>query len=40
MLVSLDGEAVSMDMPLSFHIRPAALKVLAPVKMITAAGRC
>lgn len=40
MLVSLDGEAVSMDMPLNFHIRPAALQVLAPVKMITAAGRC
>ncbi|QKD05345.1 diacylglycerol kinase family lipid kinase [Mesorhizobium loti R88b] len=39
MLVSLDGEAVSMDMPLNFQIRPAALQVLAPVKMTRAAGR-
>ncbi|PBB65280.1 hypothetical protein CK228_28870 [Mesorhizobium sp. WSM4312] len=30
MLVSLDGEAVRMDMPLNFRIRPAALQVLAP----------
>ncbi|WP_027062415.1 diacylglycerol/lipid kinase family protein [Mesorhizobium loti] len=29
MLVSLDGEAISMDMPLNFRIRPAALQVLA-----------
>ena len=39
MLVSLDGEAVSMDMPLNFQIRPAALQVLAPVKMTRATGR-
>lgn len=32
MLVSLDGEAVSMDMPLNFRIHPAALQVLAPAK--------
>ncbi|GLQ79641.1 diacylglycerol kinase [Mesorhizobium huakuii] len=32
MLVSLDGEAVSMDTPLNFQIRPAALKVLLPAK--------
>ena len=32
MLVSLDGEAVSMAMPLNFRIRPAALQVLAPAK--------
>ncbi|WP_095198528.1 diacylglycerol/lipid kinase family protein [Mesorhizobium carmichaelinearum] len=33
MLVSLDGEAISMDMPLNFRIRPAALQVLSPTKM-------
>ncbi|WP_136619699.1 MULTISPECIES: diacylglycerol/lipid kinase family protein [Mesorhizobium] len=33
MLVSLDGEAVSMDMPLDYRIRPAALQVLSPAKM-------
>jgi diacylglycerol kinase family enzyme len=32
MLVSLDGEAISMDMPLNFRIRPAALQVLSPAK--------
>jgi diacylglycerol kinase family enzyme len=30
MLVSLDGEAVTMEMPLKFRVRPAALQVLAP----------
>jgi diacylglycerol kinase family enzyme len=29
MLVSLDGEAISMKMPLNFRIRPGALQVLA-----------
>lgn len=33
MLVSLDGEAISMNMPLNFRIRPAALQVLSPAKM-------
>ena len=33
MLVSLDGEAITMDMPLNFRIRPAALHVLSPAKM-------
>lgn len=33
MLVSLDGEAVIMDTPLNFRIRPAALQVLSPAKM-------
>lgn len=32
MLVSLDGEAVNMDTPLNFRIRPAALQVLTPAK--------
>jgi diacylglycerol kinase family enzyme len=32
MLVSLDGEAVSMDTPLNFQVRPAALKVIAPAR--------
>ncbi|WP_244497803.1 diacylglycerol/lipid kinase family protein [Mesorhizobium sp. Root695] len=32
MLVSLDGEAVHMNMPLKFSIRPAALKVLSPAQ--------
>jgi diacylglycerol kinase family enzyme len=33
MLISLDGEAVRMGMPLNFRIRPAALQVLSPAKM-------
>jgi diacylglycerol kinase family enzyme len=33
MLVSLDGEAVHMNTPLKFRIRPAALKVLAPAQV-------
>lgn len=33
MLVSLDGEAISMGMPLNFRIRPAALQVLSSAKM-------
>jgi diacylglycerol kinase family enzyme len=39
MLVSLDGEAVSMNMPLNFQIRPAALRVLAPVETARAEGK-
>jgi diacylglycerol kinase family enzyme len=33
LLVSLDGEAIRMDMPLNFRIRPAALRVLSPGKL-------
>ncbi|MGX5829935.1 diacylglycerol/lipid kinase family protein [Mesorhizobium sp. 43Arga] len=32
MLVSLDGEAIGMNMPLKFRIRPGALKVFSPAK--------
>jgi diacylglycerol kinase family enzyme len=39
MLISLDGEAVSMDLPLNFLIRPAALQVLAPAKMESKSGQ-
>jgi diacylglycerol kinase family enzyme len=39
LLVSLDGEAVSMDMPLNFQIRPAALQVLAPAETTRTGGR-
>jgi len=39
MLVSLDGEAVNMDMPLNFQARPAALTVLAPAKTNKSDGR-
>lgn len=33
LLVSLDGEAIRMAMPLNFRIRPAALRVLSPGKL-------